>query len=327
MAGPATLVPEFMNLAWSRAVQMSDTASAKTNQALQLITTAPSADAPTAVNAPSLPAAPALSALTQLDATTLYDATAQGVINTLTGIYSDFLSTYFPEDAYIADAQDWVARALTVGGAGINTVVEAQLWGRARDRALTDANRTRESLEADWAARRFPLPPGALRFGSLAIHRSAQDAIAEAARSQASEGFKMEVENARIALDKAVSLRSLALSSAGEYIRTLSAGPQIAASVASMVVESQTRFSATMTDYYRAQLGAVEIPVRVSTTNAELKARTNEANLRAAMETITTRVGAVMANAQMSGTQAAAALNAIHTQASISGSDITTIEG
>lgn len=327
MSGPATLVPDFMNLAWNKAVSLSGEATARTDTALALVTTAPTAADPTAITAPTLPTAPVLRAMNQADATALYGATADDVINTLTGIYADFLTAYFPEDAYIADAQDWVTRALTTGGAGINTVVEGQLWGRARDRALVDASRAQEALEADWAARRFPMPPGALRYGSLVIQRTAQEAVAEAARTQASDSFRMEVENARLAVEKAVSLRSLALSSAGEYIRTLSAGPQVAASVASMIVDSQTRFSTTLTDYYRAQISAVEIPVRVSTTNAELKARTNEANLRTAMETITTRVNAVMANAQMSGTQAAAALNAIHTQASISASDVTTIEG
>ena len=94
-------------------------------------------------------------------------------------------------------------------------------------------------------------------------------------------------------------------------------------------MRSISRFASTVTDFYRAQVTAAEIPVRVGTVNAELKARTNEANLRTAMETLTQRVSAVVANAQMVGTQAAAALNAIHTQASISGSDSTqtNIEG
>lgn len=173
------------------------------------------------------------------------------------------------------------------------------------------------------------MPPGALRHGQLSIVMTAQNAIAEAARTQATESFKAELENARLAVERAVSLRSLALSSAGEYIRTLSQGPQVAAQVASTIIDSQSRFSATLADFYRAQVAAAEIPVRVSTTNAELKFRATEANLRTAMETLGQRVNAVVANAQMVGTQAAAALNAIHTQAGVSGSDqtVTSIEG
>lgn len=106
-------------------------------------------------------------------------------------------------------------------------------------------------------------------------------------------------------------------------------GPTVAAQAAGTIIDAQARMSATMTDFFRAQVQAAEIPVRVATTNAELKVRTNEANLRTAMETLNARVNAVMANAQMVGTQAAAALNAIHTQASVAGTDqtVTSIEG
>lgn len=327
--GPAELVPKYMELAWSKASSLAESANAKTEVALAFIGTAPNAADPDVVRAPTLPTAPVLPALNQASTFALYNSTADDVIDKLTGIYAAFLAKYFPSDTFITAAQDWVTRALTTGGSGINVGVEGQLWARTRDRALNDAARAQESLEVDWAARRFPMPPGALRYGSLMIQRGAQDAIGEAARAQAIESFKAEVDNARTAVDRAVSLRTLALSSAGEYIRTLSSGPSVAATVAGMISESQTRFSSTLTDYYRAQISAVEIPVRVATTNAELHVRVNEQNLRAQMETLTRRVEAVMANAQMTGTQAAAALNAIHTQASISGNDSTNtaIEG
>lgn len=318
-----------MNRSWDRAVALTEKASALVGNAVALTTPAPVAPAPDVVPAPKLPTAPTLPVLDQSTATAVYDSTSGDVVNMLTGMFSSFLSTHFSENGFVRDAQAWISRALTVGGSGVNAAVEAQLWNRARDRALTDANRAREAMEADWAGRRFPMPPGALRHGLAMIDKTAQDAIAEASRAQATEAFTREVENARIAVERAISLRSLALSSAGEYIRTLVQGPQVAASVAGTVIDAQARFSSTLTDYYRAQVTAAEIPVRVSTTNAELKARTNEANLRTAMETLGQRVSAVVANAQMVGTQAAAALNAINTQASISGSDSTqtNIEG
>ena len=329
LVGLGGVVEDFMNRAWTRAVAMSDLAEAHTAEALALAGTPPQIAAPGVISAPTLPTAPTLPSLNQTTATALYDSTSGDLVNMLTGLFSGFLAEHFPSGDFIEDAQDWVKRALTVGGSGVNAAVENQLWNRARDRALIDASRSRDALEADWAARRFPTPPGALRHGLLMIDKTAQDAIAEAARAQASEAFNREVENARIAVERAVSLRGLALSSAAEYIRTLAQGPQVAAQVASTIIDSQSRFSASLTEFYRAQVTAAEIPVRVGTTNAELKARTNEANLRVAMETLGQRVSATVANAQMVGTQAAAALNAIHTQAGVSGSDstVTSVEG
>lgn len=327
--GPGQYVPVIISAAWDKATMLSEEASDKVDTAIALTTPAPQAAAADVIQVPTLPDAPTLTALSQPTATALYDSTSEDLINTLAGLFSGYLSEHFPNDDFVEDAQDWITRALTVGGSGINTAVEGQIWNRARDRALMDANRSREALEADWAARRFPTPPGALRSGLLMIDRTAQDAIAEAARAQATEAFSREVENARIAVERAVSLRSLALSTASEYIRTLAQGPQVAASVASTIIDSQSRFSATLADFYRAQLSAVEIPLRVSTTNAELKVRTNETNVRTAMETLTQRVNAAVANANMVATQAAAAFNAVNTSASVSGNDSTqtNIEG
>ena len=327
--GPAVIVPTIIDRAWLKAVTLSEQASTRVDEAVALTEPAPTAAMPDQVTTPALPTAPRLPSLDQPTATALYDATSDALIDQLAGLYQGFIADNFADDEYLTDAQNWVHRALTTGGAGINTAVEQQLWSRTRDRALADAARAREALETDWAGRRFPMPPGALRHGILSIDKTAQDAIAEGARTQAVESFKAEVENARLAVERAVGLRSLAVQAAGEYVRLLSQGPSVAAQVAGTIIDSQSRFSAALTEFYRAQLAAVEIPVRVATTNAELKAKTTEANLRTAVETLGQRVSAVMANAQMISTQAAAAYNSMNVQASIQGSDstVTSVEG
>lgn len=329
MAGPATIVPDYMNRAWTLASGLSSTATARIADARTEASTAPHAAYPDVITVPALPAKPTLSALDQPTATALFDSTRNDVVNMLAGRFSEFITKFFPGDDYVVEAQNWIKRALTTGGTGINASVEAATWERARARTLKDAQRAQDELSTTWAARRFPVPPGAYMNASLQIARGAQDGIAEAARTQAIEAFKMEVDNVRIAVDKAISLRALALSSAGDYVKTLALGPQIAGSIAGSIIDSQTKFSGTMTDYYRAQLAAVEIPVRVATTNAELKSKTTSENLRVEMETLSQRIAAAVAGAQMVGTQAAAALNAIHTQATISGNDstVTNIEG
>lgn len=328
--GPGKYVPQIISAAWMKAESLSVDATDRIDEAVALTEPAPTAAMPERIVAPTMPAVPTLTALDQPTATALYDSTRDDLTNQLAELYRQFLDDNFgDDDDFIKHAQEWVSRALTTGGAGINVAVEQQLWSRARDRALADAARATDALETEWAGRRFPMPPGALRYGQLSIDMTAQNAIAEAARTQATESFKAELENARLAVERAVSLRSLAVQAAGEYIRVLSQGPQVAAQVASTIIDSQARFSSTVADFYRAQVTAAETPVRVATTNAELKFRATEANLRAAMESLTQRVNAVVANAQMVATQAAAAFNAVNTQASVSGTDqtITSIEG
>lgn len=325
----ATWAGQIANAAWEKAEQLSVDASKRIDVAVAFTQPAPSVNAPSDVAVPTLPGSITLPSLDQPTATALYESMRSDLMNQFEGIFSSFLSDNFPDDSFVGDAQDWITRALTTGGAGINVAVEQQVWGRARDKAIAEAQRQREGLEADWTNRRFPLPPGAFRYGLLQIDRTAQEQIGEAGRTAAIESFSREVENARLAVERAVSLRQLALSSAGEYIRVLALGPQTAAQVSSSIIDSQSRFSQALTDYYRAQVSAAEIPLRVQTTNAELKARTNEQNLRAALETLQQRVNAVMANAQQAATQAAAAFNAIHTSFGVQGNTSvnTNIEG
>lgn len=326
--GPGVYVPVIMQAAWAQAAQLSGLVDDRVDDALALASTAPSVPLPDSVISPVMPAAPSLPALDQTTATALFDSTREDIVNLLVGKFSEFLATYFPQDDYVAEAEDWVTRALQ-GGTGVNTAVEAQLWERARARALQDGMRAQDELSVAWAARRFPVPPGAYMHASLQITKGTQDAIAGAAREQAVKTFETEVANVRFAVERAIAMRTLAVQSAGDYIRALATGPQVAVQAASSILSAQTAFSAALTNYYQAQVAAVEVPVRVATTNAELKTRTNEANLRAAIDTMGRRVDAVVSNAQMLATQAAAAFNAMHTQASVAGNDstVTSIQG
>jgi hypothetical protein len=323
MTSPADSVAALTAQVWAQATRLSGVVDDKVNEALSLASTAPSIAAPDLIYAPALPSTPALPTMSQAEATGLFDSTKTDILNMLVGEFTTFIGTYFANDAYLTDAEDWLHQALAVGGTGINPTVEAQLWERVRSKALTDAARAQDELSVTWAARRFPVPPGAYMNAGLVLARDSMDATAEAARSQAIESFKVEVENTRIAIERAIALRGVAMQTASEYVRTLATGPQVAASAAGTIIDAEARFASTMTDYYRAQLTAVDIPVRIATTNSTLKVQTNEANLRTAMETLSARVSAVISQAQMLASQAAAAFNSIHTQASISGSDST----
>lgn len=327
--GPGSYVPVIIGAAWAKAAELSATVDTTVNDALALAATPPSAGAADTITLSGLPGAPTLSPVDLAAATALLDSTRSTIVTDLIGKYTTFMAVHFPADAFVRAAEDWINDALTIGGSGVNATVEDQLWERARSKILVDADRAQEELDLAWSGRRFAIPPGAFTHASLRVQRSAQDGIAEAARDRAIESFKAEIENVRLAVAQATSLRAMALQAGGAYMSTLAQAQQAGTAAASSLVDSQARFASTLTDFYRAQIAAAEIPVRVATTNAELKVRVNEQNLRVAMETLTQRVSAVLANAQMLATQAAAAFNAMHTQASVSGNDstVTSIAG
>ena len=259
-----------------------------------------------------------------------YASTSTEVMDRLTEIFSDFFQTYFPPDTYVAAAEDWIENVLTTGGSGINKAVEAQLWGRNRSRALADAARAQEELATAWASRRFPMPPGAYMHASLLIDTKTQEAVAEAARTQAVESFKTEIENVRIAVERAVQLRSLAMESAGAYIREMALTYQTGSAVTSAMLDAQVKTSSALTDYYKAQLEGREFQYKAALGNFNANWEREKINHKDIdVDRQYKFADLTMEAAKMAATMGAAALNSVHGQASVSGADstITNIEG
>ena len=313
-----------MNNAWTLAAQINSRFENKIDEALTEAAGAPYVIAPTALSDLLMPALPTM----DLDPSALNDSVARiraididALINDLAGGFDHFIATYFPLGDELQAAIDWVDRALTTGGTGINVNVEAQLWNRDRDRILRDAGRAEEDASASWAARGYPLPPGALSDQVLQIRRDAYVAVAASSREQAIKSFEAELENVRFAVDRAIQLRTSAISAAGEYVRTLAIGPEMAMKLAITPLEAQAKAFAATASFYQAQLAAYEIPLRLSTAQDDVQLRVRELNQKSDLAVLGERVQAVLAGAQASATQAAAMLNGFHASVGVSGSE------
>lgn len=251
----------------------------------------------------------------------LYDTMRQQITQQLADGFTNYITNYFPLGTEISDAAAWVKRALTTGGSGVNANVENQLWNRDRDRLMADERRAESEIGRVWAARRYPLPPGAASHQVALARLTMQKAIGESSRERTVKTFELEVENARLAVEKAIDLRRSAISTALDYMRALALGPQLGAQLAGTLLDAESKVASIVTDFYRAQIVAAEIPLRVGTANAELVQRTNEANQKSQLENMSQRVATTMSAAQALATQAAALLNGIHAQTSFSGSE------
>jgi len=317
----AAFTAGVFNLSWDLAAAKSVDALTRTDAAIALASTAPTiAATPTVgVTLPTAPTAP--TPLDQTAALSLFETAKNEVVTLLTSSFDTFLTTYFPVGSELAAAQTWLADAISTGGSGINAAVEDQIWERDRSRVLKDSGRVQEELISTWASRRFPLPPGAAAYQLLQAQKDAADKIAESSRGTAIKVFDTEIENVRFAVDKAISLRQIAVSAAGDFIRAIALGPQVGAQLMSSIVDAQAKMTGAVSEFYRAQISAAETKLRADTSTAEFDVRAKEANLRAAIEALSQRVSTAIAAAQMLATQAAASLNALHAAAGISGSE------
>jgi hypothetical protein len=318
----AAFVAGVFNLAWELANQRALEAKELAGDAVDRATNPERLPTAPTIYSPIIPTAPVLdSPMTSSEAAALFKENADKVTADLTTGFSQFLSDYFGELPEFAAAQAWLLKALTTGGTGMSATAENQIFERERSRILNDAARAEEELVSTWAARRYPTPPGALRAQMARLGKESNDKLAAAARDVAVQQAGYEIENTRFAVTAAINLRTGAIAAAGEYMRALALGPQLGVTLTTSLVDAQAKIASTLTSFYQAQVTAAEIPLRVSTTNAEMVMRTNEANQKAGIEAMNQRVSATMAAAQSLGVQAAAALNSLHAQTGISANE------
>lgn len=250
-----------------------------------------------------------------------FDEFAEKTVSKLATLFRDYLSRYFPNNCdSLRHAQQKLCEMLTRGGTSINPVVEDQIWQRDRTRVLNEVNRAGREVLATFAARGFPVPPGAALHQMNMIQQDAQNKIAQASRDVAIKQVEIEIENVRFAVDKAIGLYQTAIAAAIDYIKALAIGPQLAAQVVPSVTDSQSRLIGAASDYYRAQLQASELLQRHKVADAEIDARGNEKAADLQMQRISNRLQAMMEYSKSVATQAAAALNAMHASAGVSAS-------
>lgn len=321
--GASAVVSEVFSKIWGAATDRRDEAEAAVQSAIAEARPTPRMQDVDVVGDYDLPTKPQIDGLEPGEMQALYDSVRLALEAALDGKLQQFLEDFFPDGNYYSRALDWLERTLTDGGSGINAEVERQLWERDRARVMGETARLEDEAAATWAARRFPLPPGALTGQINQIRLEAARQLAAQSRDVAIKAWEAELENTRLAVQQVLDLRVKAVAAAGDYIKTLMLGPQLASELAMSQVDARIKIAQALTSLYASEVQAQEPAVRMVLSRADIKARVGEANLRAEMSALEARVQAAMAYAQMLGNMAAAGVNGLSAQASISGSDTT----
>ena len=318
----AAFVTGVYNEAWDLAFQKSADALSMSQDAVDRAST-PSLIVSTPQAAlPEIPSTPSLTEpMSIAEATGLYTSTVNEIKALLTDNFTAFISEYFGNTDAFTAAGDWLNKAISEGGTGLTPAAEQRIYDRDRDRVLAEARRTERQALTGFSAKRYRLPPGSMMASIANIRREAGDRLGDNSRQLAIQAMTMEIENVRFAVERAITLRTQALQSAGEYIRVLALGPQTGAAITTAMLDVQAKAAQTLSSFYTAQVAAAELPLRARLSNAELVQRTSEANQRASVDAMNQRVQATMAAAQSLGTQAAAALNGLTAQTQFSGNE------
>ncbi len=247
----------------------------------------------------------------------LYDATYSRIVEDLSGTFAQFFATYFPNECdSLLRAQERLCDMLA-GEVGIPSPVEDQIWQRDRSRVLADVNRTRDEVMSTFAARGFPLPPGAAAHAVRLAQADANDKIAMQSRDVAIKHVDILIENIKFAVQNALDYRMKCIQAAADYIRILAVGPEIAARLATSAADAQAQLISAAGGYYRNRIAVEELRLDAAKVNASLRNEISIEGSRNVTQARRSLAETLAAAARAAGDQAAAALNAVHASAGI----------
>lgn len=248
----------------------------------------------------------------------LYNSTQNKIIQDLSDKFTGFFATYFPNECNaLAEAQRWMCDVLTEGGTGIKPHVEDQIWQRERARTLSEVRRASEEVLSTFAARGFPLPPGAANHAMQQAQQEAQDKIAASSRDRAIKQAEMEIENIKFVVQQALDYRVKGIAAAAEYMKTLALGPDIAMKLATSAADAQAKLISSAASYYSARNTIAQIEADLHKTAGSLVIDAGRIRATSAQTELTTESTTIASLAQAMGSQAAAALNAVHASAGV----------
>jgi hypothetical protein len=249
-----------------------------------------------------------------------FDSKYAELVQLLADKFVAFRVAYFPDEqnAYSA-AEDWLQAAFT-DDSGLPLAVRDQMLTDARDVILAEASRATDEVMATFAAKRFPLPPGAAASATLQIQGNAQAQMAEAARKVTI----MSVEQFRFLVKSTLDLRQGAMAAAVEYIKALASGPDMASRVIGIGYDAQSKLISAAADFYRADAGAKDVITKAGQFNVSTALEADVKNQMAELTLIDDKLKALLTEAQTIGQLATALYNNLHATAGAQSNDIVT---
>jgi len=309
------VLQDIINATWNLALDKSTAASTKVSTltgtggildpALSPTVSGGSSTVPT-ISAPGV-TIPASASVT--DVFTTFSTEYIALATWLEGEFTSLITAKFPnEHTLYASAESWLAAALANPEVGLPAAVASQIWTDDRDRITADASRSQADVFDSFAAKGFPIPPGAAASAAIKIQQKAQDEIAESSRRVAA----MSVDMQKFTVESAMKLRDMMLRDTTDYIKALVSSPDVVSRMVNIGYDAQQKLISSAADFYRADAQAKDIIAKANQFNASLTFDAAKANQGAKLAIIEDNVKALLSDIQNIVQQATAALNNLH---------------
>lgn len=320
------VLEDIINATWNEGLTTKEEFSAKIATALSGfldVTTSPHVTAGS-VSVPSI-TEPAVDIPTSVSVENIYDTWVTKYLELATwldGKFTAFRATYFPDEnaAYTA-CEDWLQAAIANPDTALPPTVASQIWGDDAARIISDKLRAQDTVIAQFASRRFPLPPDAAASAVLQIEQKAQDKMAESSRKVA----MLSVELQKFNVEKLLQLRDISMRDAVEYVKALASAPEMTSRLVNIGYDAQSKLISSVSSYYNARTQAQDVMSKVAQYNNTTALQAAEKNQMSDLTLIEDKLKAMLAEAQSIAQMTTALFNNIHVGATLQANGGTTV--
>lgn len=317
-SGAMKVLQAVINATWNEAQGSKSTFAAKMTAAMASFldaTTTPHVSASSVTGATiteptvSIPATQSAG-----DVITVFDTKRTEIVNDLVSKFASFRATYFPNESTAYSAAEAWLQAAIADPSGLPPTVRAAIFGDDAARILADKVRAQDSVVAQFAGRRFPLPPDVAASAVMQIEQKAQDALAESSRKVA----VLSVEMQKFNVEKLLGLRGMALDAANKYITALVSGQDIASRVVGVGYDAQSKLISSVSSFYGARVSAAEAMNKVAQYNSSSALEAATKNQIADLQMVENKLKALLAEAQSIAQMTTSLYNNLHANVGLS---------
>lgn len=220
---------------------------------------------------------------------------------------SDYMTAYFPSiTSCFADFRDWICNQIENGGSGLNSVVEAALFQRARDRLSLDQSGEEDELTNGYAAAGWNIPSAMLADGINRSRQGVRSKIGEFNRDMTIQQFEAEKEMTRFAIEQFRTYYVEALKLRNELMDLFRRIYETATQNAAAYVDAKRRLWEGVAAYYRALIDAAGLTLEYDKIRIDSAIKQNEYFVEAYLGQLNARWNAAVGSAEAAGKVAAA---------------------
>lgn len=249
------------------------------------------------------------------DVMVLFDTKYAELVAMLSDKFVSFRNTYFPNDtADYAAVESWIQGAVANPNGGLPVAVQQQITADDQARILSDTTRASDAVLQTFAARRFPLPPGAASSAVLQIQQKSQDAMAESSRKIT----MASVDMMKFAVEKSVGLRQMAMNDAIEYIKAIASAPEMASRLVGIGYDAQSKLISSVSQFISARTEVQKLISSVGEFNVTTGLEAATKNQASDLTLIEDRLKALLTECQALAQMATSLFNNLHASAGTS---------